>query len=159
MLSKTLRLQKTFVIKESNRCHYFNVQFSDVVIIMFLTVIQKEKTHGINFSFFSRYRELGTFSLNNPSLHIKNKRNSSVQGSQIQTKENVERVTNVWEHNVGVQSESTLCAWCPSLMPGVVPRTTVLQKFSLECWEWILSFESIQASVACLDMVNSYQSK
>lgn len=82
MLSKALRLQKTFVIKESNRCHYFNVWFSDVVIIMFLTVIQKEeKTHGINFSFFSRYGELGIFSLNNPPLHIKSKRNSSVQGS------------------------------------------------------------------------------
>lgn len=69
----------------------------------------------------------------------------------------------MWEHDVGVQAESSHCVWCPSLMPGAgakeAPRSTVLQKPPLECWDWILCFEGTQASLACLAMANTYESK
>lgn len=67
------------------------------------------------------------------------------------------------EQNVGAQVDSTLRVWCLPLMPGIGaredPRTTIFQTFSLECWDWILIFESTQASLTCLAMAYSYESK
>lgn len=95
---------------------------------MFLIVIQKEtKTHGINFSFFSRYKELRIFSLKHTPLYIKNK--ALLQCKMARYKQN--KKARGLQMCVNTRLELKLRAisvWCPSLTPGVeareVPSTT-----------------------------------